>query len=163
MAPPLQLMLTPPGSALELTTLPEARAVTESENRFSVNCPTAERLALITVVHPPEPVQLPPVHLKLVPAAGCGVRTTEVFRVKRWVTEQLLTQVSPGGVVLTMRRLPLPDADTLSVRAATNVPVTARLAVIRTVQRDPLTVELPLHADSRLSAPGVGVRTTVVP
>jgi len=91
------------------------------------------------------------------------VSATVAFSEKSCDTEQPFTQVRPGGVVLTIRPRPLPDAETVSVRAGTNVPVTARLAVITTVQSDPLTLEQPAHADSRLSTAGTEVRSTLVP
>ena len=59
--------------------------------------------------------------------------------------------------------LPLPEAETSSVCAATNLSVSVRLAVICTVHAWPLRLVQPVHVENTLSTVAVGVRTTLVP
>ena len=54
------------------------------------------------------PEQPPPTQWKLLPTAGVGVSMTTAVAGNTFETEQLLTQVSPGGVAVVIFPLPLP-------------------------------------------------------
>src|SRR6185436_6427067 len=141
-------------------TLPLGRLATTRPCRLSVNSPTAERLALMSAVQGPVPVQSPPTQPKRLPTSGWPVSTTEDPSVTRRETEQLPMQVSGGVSGAVMRPPPLPEAATLSVRAATNFLCTVRLAVMSTRQTEPFRREHPVQETNRLSVPANGVSAT---
>jgi hypothetical protein len=128
-----------------------------------LNVAVTARAAVIDTVQAPVPVHAPLQPAKLAPLPAAAVSVTEVPLAK--LALQVLPQLMPPVLDVTVP-VPLPAFVTLSVKLAVellNAAVTARAAVIDTVQVVAVPVQAPLQPPNVDPLAAVAVSVTEVP